>query len=75
MLEDYKGGEENSRLQAVLFSNEPPNEKVRQIIKLGYDDEVASDLVERYYYGRQMPVYYEKLGAPDYNDELDEVEL
>ena len=49
------------RLEEILFSNIDPVSKVQQIIKLGFDPEVADQLVERHQIGSQIPVYYETL--------------
>ncbi len=55
------------RLEEILFSNGDPTQKVQQIIRLGFDEEVASELVERHLIGSQMPAYYETLEFdPDY---------
>ncbi len=49
------------RLEEILFSNIDPISKVQQIIKLGFDPEIADQLVERHQMGAREPVYYERL--------------
>jgi hypothetical protein len=63
------------RLEEILFSNTDPVSKVQQIIRLGFDPEVADEIVERHQLGaNQAPVYYERLDFADLDDEpsLDE---
>jgi hypothetical protein len=36
------------RLEEILFSNTDPVSKVQQIIRLGFDPEVADEIVERH---------------------------
>ncbi len=55
-------------LQEILFLDVDPVMKVQQIINLGFDDETATDIVERYQIGQQAPVYYEQL--PLYRHDL-----
>lgn len=49
------------RLEEILFSNTDAVSKVQQIVRLGFDPEVADELVERHQVGSQMPAYYETL--------------
>jgi hypothetical protein len=57
------------RLEEILFSNTDPVSKVQQIIRLGFDPEVADEIVERHQIGAQAPVYYETLDFADLDDE------
>jgi hypothetical protein len=59
------------RLEEILFSNIDPVSKAQQIIRLGFDPEVADEIVERHQIGTQSPVYYERIDFA----ELDDVEL
>lgn len=54
------------RLEEILMSSIDPVSKVRQIMGLGFSEEAADDIVERYQTGQQAPVYYERL---DFDDE------
>jgi hypothetical protein len=49
------------RLEEILFSNSDANNKVQQIIRLGFEPETADALVERHQMGMDSPVYYERL--------------
>jgi len=60
---------EEQRLDEILFSNVDALTKVQQIIKLGFDAEVADEIVERHQTGVQAPVYYERLDFADLDDE------
>jgi hypothetical protein len=62
---------QEQRLEEILFSNIDPASKAQQIIRLGFDPEVADEIVERHQIGTQSPVYYERLDFA----ELDDVEL
>ncbi len=52
---------QEKRLYEIMYSNATPTEKVQQIVRLGFDDEVAEELVERHESGSKAPVYYETL--------------
>jgi len=60
------------RLEEILFSNTDAVSKVQQIIRLGFDPEVADEIVERHQIGTQAPVYYERLDFADLDDDLEE---
>ena len=60
------------RLEEILFSNTDPVSKVQQIIKLGFDPEIADEIVERHQLGSQSPVYYERLDFASLDDEEDD---
>lgn len=66
MLNEQPEGWNEKRLEDVLYSDTDPVSKVQQIIGMGYDEEVASEIVERYQIGQHAPVYYERL---DFDDE------
>jgi hypothetical protein len=55
------------RLEEILYSNADDASKSQQIIRLGFDPEIADRLVEQHQLGTQTPVYYESLRP----DELD----
>jgi hypothetical protein len=57
------------RLEEILFSNTDPVSKVQQIIRLGFDPEVADEIVERHQIGTQAPVYYERLDFAELDDD------
>ena len=57
------------RLEEILFSNTDPVSKVQQIIRLGFDPEVADEIVERHQIGAHAPLYYERLDFADLDDE------
>jgi hypothetical protein len=59
------------RLEEILFSSTDPVSKVQQIIRLGFDPEVADEIVERHQIGTQAPVYYERLDFAELDDEPD----
>lgn len=56
------------RLEEILYSNADPVSKTQQIIRLGFDPEVADEIVERHQMGTQSPVYYERLDFADLDD-------
>ena len=60
------------RLEEILYSSADPVSKVQQIIRLGFDPEVADEIVERHQMGTQAPVYYERLDFADLDDIPDE---
>lgn len=64
---DYTHQEQ--RLDEVLFSNIDALSKVQHIIKLGFDPEVADEIVERHQSGTRAPIYYERLDFADLDDE------
>jgi Holliday junction resolvasome RuvABC DNA-binding subunit len=45
----------------VLASDRDANTKVQAIVKLGYDDDAADEIVEHYQMGQNMLNYYERL--------------
>ena len=52
---------QEKRLDEILASNVDAAAKAQQIIHLGFDPEIADELVERQQIGAQMPMYYETL--------------
>jgi hypothetical protein len=61
--------QKEQRLDEILFSNSDPAKKSQQIINLGFDPEVADEIVERHLIGTPGPVYYERLDFADLDDE------
>ena|GEM_PF-1941303 len=57
------------RLDEVLYTDLDPVSKVQQIIRLGFSEDTANDLVERHQLGLQSPVYYERLDFIDTDDD------
>lgn len=53
------------RLEEILYSNADAASKSQQIIRLGFEPEIADELVERYQLGTQTPAYYESLRPED----------
>ncbi len=52
---------QEKRLEEILFSDLDPVSKVQEIVDLGFDNEVADEIVARYQIGQHTPVYYERL--------------
>ena len=61
--------QQEQRLDEILFSNVDAITKVQQIIRLGFDAEVADEIVERHLIGTQAPVYYERLDFAELDDD------
>lgn len=57
------------RMDNILSSNLDPLGKVQHIIKLGFDEEIATEIVERYQSGLRAPVYYERLDFSDLDEQ------
>jgi hypothetical protein len=70
-MSEHKVGNQDQRLDEILFSNTGDLDKVQQIIKLGFDEEVADEIVERHLVGTKAPVYYETLHFADLDDKND----
>lgn len=63
------------RLTEILEArNTDDVDKSQAIMKLGYDPEVADDLVARHHLGRHQPDYYETLSSLNFA-ELDDLPL
>ena len=60
------------RLDEVLYTDLDPVSKVQQIIRLGFSEDTANDLVERHQLGLNNLVYYERLDFID-DDNEDEI--
>lgn len=60
--------QQEQRLEEILFSNIDAASKAQRIIHLGFDPEVADEIVERHQAGAQAPVYYERLDFADLDD-------
>ncbi len=60
---------QEQRITEILFSSTDPVSKVQQIVRLGFDPEVADEIVERHQIGTQAPVYYERLDFVHLDDE------
>lgn len=54
-------------VEDVLSRDDDPITKVQSIVDLGIDEELATDIVERYQIGQQAVVYYERLPSSDDN--------
>lgn len=65
-MSDYQMGDTEAELASILKTDSDPLSKVRQIMRLGFEEEVADDMVERYLLGQPAPVYYEQLTRQDY---------
>lgn len=65
------------RLEEILFSNASPASKSQQIIRIGFDPEIADQIVEQHELGTaRSNVYYESLDFADMDDEpIDEQDL
>ncbi len=63
------------RLEDILFSDLDPIKKSQKIVKLGFDQEVADEIVDRHQIGTRGPVYYERLDFADIDDDIDTSEL
>lgn len=61
--------QQEQRLYEILYSNIDWVSKVQNIIKLGFDEEVAEEIVEHHQAGSRAPVYYERLDFADLDDE------
>lgn len=74
---------QEQRLDEIMYSNASPEEKARAITRLGFDEEIANELVERHIMGSrtpsmssQMPAYYESLAFDaEYEEALSETQL
>ncbi len=61
--------QQEQRLDEILYANIPDVSKVQSIIELGFDAEVADEIVERHQMGTRAPVYYESLDFADLDDD------
>ena len=67
-MSDQNAVWQERRLEEILFTDTDPVSKVQQIIKLGFDPEIADEIVERHQLGSQSLVYYERLDFADVDD-------
>jgi len=56
-------------LAKVLASPANLIAKVQAVMRLGFSEEVADDLVERHQLGQRLPVYYERLVSHSVTDD------
>lgn len=64
--------DQEKKVEEALLSDKDPVSKVRQMMKLGMDEEEANEVVARYQIGQAAPVYYERLEFDyDTDDDLD----
>lgn len=60
---------QEKRLGEILDSGVDDVAKSQQIIRLGFDPEVADEIVERHQMAKRTPVaYYERIGFADLDD-------
>ena len=57
-------------IEQVLALDDDPISKVRQLVRMGVDEEEASVIVERYQIGQRTVVYYEQLPLGLGSDDL-----
>ncbi len=62
---------QEKRLEEILDSNIDAISKVQQVIRLGFEPDVADEIVERHQLGSRAPVYYETLVFDDNDEEVD----
>lgn len=64
---------EERRLKDILFSNIEPMLKVQHLVRMGYDQTDAEEIVERYEIGQEAPVYKvnTSMAEPAYYERLD----
>lgn len=72
-MDEMRTAWQERRLEEILMSGADPVTKVRGIMGLGFAEEVADEIVERYEIGQRAPVYYERLSfEPAYEPDDDE---
>ncbi|QQR51862.1 hypothetical protein IPG36_04575 [bacterium] len=60
---------QEQRLSEILGANQLDDVgKSQAIIRLGFDPEIADELVERHHLGRRQPEYYESLNFAEMDD-------
>ncbi|MBW3538446.1 hypothetical protein KY386_03050 [Candidatus Parcubacteria bacterium] len=52
---------QEKKIEETLLSDRDPVTKVRQMMRLGLDEDEANELVARFQIGQMAPVYYERL--------------
>ncbi|HEX3082559.1 MAG TPA: hypothetical protein VHQ86_04865 [Candidatus Saccharimonadia bacterium] len=60
--------QQERRLEEILFSNADPVNKSKQITQLGFDPEIADEIVLKHQTGVDAPVYYERLDFAELDD-------
>lgn len=68
-MSEHDAAWQEKRLEEILDSNLDPLSKVQRVIHLGFEPEVADEIVERHQLGSMAPVYYETLVFDDQNDD------
>jgi hypothetical protein len=56
---------EEDKVEAILDSNKDALSKVRELVKLGMEEEQADYVVGQRQMGQDLPVYYERLDFDD----------
>jgi len=58
----------------ILLSGQDPISKLQGLMRLGYSEETANDIVERYQFGQVNPVYYERIDFEESGyDDIDRI--
>jgi hypothetical protein len=60
--------ETQRQVEEILLTDEDPIAKVQDLVDIGFEEETANDIVERYQIGQSSVIYYEQL--PQYRDEI-----
>ena len=68
-MKDHDQRFQEQRLSEILGASRLDDVgKSQAIIRLGFDPEIADELVERHHLGRRQPEYYETLNFADLDD-------
>ena len=73
-MSEHDAAWQEKRLEEILDSNINAISKVQRVIHLGFEPEVADEIVERHQLGAMAPVYYETLVFSDADDDYYDVE-
>ena len=65
--DDQQLAEQDQLIEQIVMSDDEPVAKVQKLIRLGLDEEDATDIVSSYQLGQASAVYYEHI--PRYGDE------
>jgi hypothetical protein len=68
VMSEHDSTWQEKRLEEILDSNIDAISKVQQVIRLGFEPEIADELVERHQLGSKAPIYYETLIFKDYDE-------
>lgn len=68
-MSEHEAAWQEKRLEEILDSNLDALSKVQQVIHLGFEPEVADEIVERHQLGSMTPVYYETLVFDNSDDD------